>query len=113
MRRDVAGTVRICVVAPDTSDRDGLFDDDEVMPPRPLEANRHADTTKAGPNNRDCAAGRVGDFLSGCNANLLARCNATVATAPWPMFPNMAQTLDHSTLSCEPVQDSVWQKQPR
>jgi hypothetical protein len=69
MRRNVACRIRICVVAPDTSDRASLFENDEVVPPRELEANCHADTAKAGTDNRNRAADRVGC----CNSKPLAR----------------------------------------
>ncbi len=82
MGGDIAGTVRIGVVAPYTCDRVSLFDDYEVMPPRALEANCHADTAKSGTNNRDRAAGRIGGFPSGCNANSLAKLFAIVGNLP-------------------------------
>jgi hypothetical protein len=93
MRRDVASTIRVSVVAPDTADGVRLFENDEVMPPRPLEANRHAHTSKAGTNNRNRAPRRVGSFARGCNANSWARRYAIVDTAAQRMLSDMVQTL--------------------
>ena len=77
MCRNVASRIRVCVVAPDTSDRVSLFENDEVMPTRELEADCHADTAKAGTDNRDRVADRVGC----CNSKRSVRLYAMVDNA--------------------------------
>ena len=95
MGGDIARTVRIGVVAPYTSDGVSLFDDYEVMPPRALEANCHADAAESGTNDRDRAAGQTGGFPGGGNVNSLAKLFAIVGSATRRMLAGMAQTLNH------------------
>jgi len=98
MGGDIAGAVRIGIIAPYTSDGVSLFDDYEVMPPGALEANCHADTAESGPNNRNRAAGQIGGFPSGCNASSLAKIFAIVGNAARRMLACMGrgQTQSHS-----------------
>jgi len=60
-----------------------------LLSPRALEANCHADTAESGTDNRDRAAGQIGGFPSGCNANSLAKLPAIVGNAALRMLAGM------------------------